>query len=144
MIVVDSCVWDYYLDPTTKEHKFVKDELEGIIRTEEILTNTIIWVEVAHYLYKISRLPRETLEQKIKNFTRLSTMEVIDLNLNLFYHTLKILSEMQAYPVGGRDATILAMMRRRGVRKIFTHDKGFKELAKHGILEVIDPIPEDK
>jgi len=143
MIVVDSCMWDYYLDPTLKEHRFVKDELEKIIQTEEILTSTIIWMEVAHYLYKVSKLPRYMLEQRIENFTRLSTMTVAEFDLDLLYESLKLLSETWAYPIGGRDATILAMMRKKGIRKIFTHNKGFGELAKQGIVEVLDPIPQE-
>ena len=136
-------MWDYYLDPTTKEHGFVKDELEEIIRTEEILTSTIIWMEVAHYVYKVSKLPRHILERRIESFTRLSTMTVDEFDLSLLYESLKIISEMWMYPIGGRDATILAMMKRRGVRKIFTHDRGFKEIAKQDIVEVLDPIPEE-
>ena len=47
MIVIDSNMFDYYFDPTTKEHRYVKIELEKIIRSgEKILTNTIIWIEV--------------------------------------------------------------------------------------------------
>lgn len=143
MITVDSNIWNYYLDTTTKEHRFVREKLEGIIRSEEILTSTIIWMEVAHYLYKISKLPREKLEQRIKSLTRLSTMTVMNFDLDLYYESLRILSEMWTYPVGGRDATIIAMMKRRGVKRIFTHDKDFKKLAEEGIIEVVDPIPEE-
>jgi len=141
MIVVDSNIWDYYLDPTTREHRFVKDELEAVVRSEEILTSTVIWMEVAHYLYRVSRLPRERLEERIKTLTRLTTMTVVSLDLDLYYESLKVLSETWAYPVGGRDATILAMMKRRGVKRIFTHDRDFKKLAEDGLIEVIDPIP---
>lgn len=140
MIVIDSCMWDYYLDPTTREHGFVKEELERLIRTTEILTSTVIWMEVSHYLHKVSKLPREKLELRIRKFTKLSTMRVEEFDLELFYESLKVLSELWAYGVGGRDATILAMMGRHGTREIFTHDRDFKELAKHGIVEVIDPI----
>jgi len=133
-------MWDYYLDPTLREHKLVKDELEKIIQTEEILTSTVIWMEVAHYLYKVSKLPRHVLEQRIENFTGLSTMTVAESDLNLLYESLKLLSETWAYPIHGRDATILAIMRKKGIRRIFTHDKGFKELAKQSIVEVLDPV----
>ena len=140
LIVVDSCMWDYYLDPTTKEHEPVREELERLIRTTDILTSTIIWMEVSHYLYKVSKLPREGIESRLRVLMRLSTMRVEALDLGLFYESLKVLSELWTLGVGGRDATVLAMMRRYGVREIFTHDKGFKELAKLGIVEVIDPI----
>ena len=78
MIVIDSNMFDYYFDPTTKEHRYVK---------------------------------------------------------------IDKLSELWQKPIGGRDATIIAMMQYKGVYRIFTHDGGFKELE---FLEVIDPIPENK
>lgn len=49
-------------------------------------------------------------------------------------------SELWTYGIGGRDATILALMRKHGVGEIFTHDRGFKQLARRGVVKVIDPI----
>jgi len=142
LIAVDSNMWIYYLDPTTEEHKLFRDELDRIIKTEEILTNTIIWMEVAHYLYKVSRLPRERLEQRIRSLTLLSTMTVVAFDLEQYYRSLKILSEMRNYPIGGRDATILAAMQEKNVKRILTHNEGFKRLAEHHLLEVVDPLQE--
>lgn len=140
MIVIDSNMFDYYFDPTTKEHKYVKPELEKIIISgEEILTNTIIWIEVAHYLYKISKMPRSVLKERIKRLMHLSTMTIEPFDKTALYSSLDELSELWQKPIGGRDATIVAMMQYKGVNRIFTHDGGFKELK---FLEVIDPIPE--
>ena len=44
MIAIDSNILIYYLDPTLKEHKHVIDYVEEIIRREEILTSTVIWL----------------------------------------------------------------------------------------------------
>ena len=142
MILIDSNIWIYYLDPTTEEHEQVKIKLEDTIKTEEVLTNTIIWMEVAHYLFKVSKLPKEKLEQRLKNMTRLSTMTVMSFDLDLYYEALAVLSEIWFHPIRGRDATILATMRKAGVERILTHDEGFKKLQEYGIIKVIDPILE--
>jgi len=141
MIVIDSNMFDYYFDPTTKEHKYVKPELEKIIRSGEgILTNTIIWIEVAHYLYKVSKMPRRVLKERIKRLMHLSTMTIEPFDLTALSSSIDKLSELWQKPIGGRDATIVAMMQYKGANRIFTHDGGFKELE---FLEVIDPIPEN-
>ncbi|MBU2559699.1 type II toxin-antitoxin system VapC family toxin [archaeon] len=136
MIAVDSNIWIYYLDPTTEEHEKVKSELERVILSEEILTSTIIWMEVSHYLFKVSRLPRGELGGMIKKLLRLSTLRVADFDFAMLNESLDMLSERYRGRIGGRDATILAMMQDFGVKRIMTHDKGFKGLG----LEVIDPV----
>jgi predicted nucleic acid-binding protein len=134
-------MFDYYFDPTTKEHKYVKPELEKIITSgEEILTNTIIWIEVVHYLYKISKMPRRVLKERSKRLMRLSTLTIEPFDLTALSSSIDKLAELWQKPIGGRDATIVAMMQDEGVNRIFTHDGGFKELE---FLEVIDPIPEN-
>lgn len=141
MIAIDSNMFDYYFDPKTKEHKYVKTELEAIIRSgEEIVTNTIIWIEIAHYLYKISKMPRRVLKERISRLMRLSTMTIESFDLTALNSSIDELSMLWQKPIGGRDATIIAMMQYRGVGRILTHDGGFKELE---FLEVIDPIPEN-
>ena len=141
MIVIDSNMFDYYFDPTTKEHKYVKEELEKIISSgEEILTNTIIWIEVAHYLYKISKVSRKVLKERIKRLMCLSTMTIEPFDLTALDYSIDKLSDLWQYAIGGRDATIIAMMQYNGVNRIFTHDGGFRDLE---FLEVIDPIPSE-
>ncbi len=40
--------------------------------------------------------------------------------------------------IGGRDATILASMKKLSIQIICTHDISFKKISN---IEVIDPIP---
>ncbi len=136
MIAVDSNIWIYYLDPTTKEHERVKSELERVILSEEILTSTTIWMEVSHYLFKVSKLERGELANMIKKLLRLSTLRVVDFDSKMLHESIDLLSELYRERIGGRDATILAMMRDFDVKRIMTHDKGFNGLG----LEVIDPV----
>jgi predicted nucleic acid-binding protein len=136
MIAVDSNIWIYYLDATLPEHEKVKPALESAIRAEEILASTIIWMEVAHYLFKISSLPRSRLSDRIKKLLRLSTMEIASFDRETLDMSIEVLEDKHRHRIGGRDAAILATMKRHGVRKLMTHDKGFEDLE----VEVIDPI----
>lgn len=70
MITVDSNIWIYYFDPTTNEHKHVVDYIDELVRAEEVLSSTIIWLEVSHYLYKTSSLPKEKLESTLRRLVR--------------------------------------------------------------------------
>lgn len=135
MIAVDSNMWIYYLDPTLPEHKKVKPALEEVIRSEEILTSTVIWMEVAHYLFKVSSLPRGELSRMLKKLLMLATMKVVDFDASTLNAAIDALEENYRRRIGGRDAVILAMMEKNGVSKLMTHDKGFA-----GLVEVVDPV----
>ncbi|MDI6888965.1 MAG: type II toxin-antitoxin system VapC family toxin [Methanocellales archaeon] len=138
MIVIDANILCYYLDQSTKEHRYVKPMVDEIIGAgEKILTNTIIWMEVSHYLYKVSDMPREELKNKIKKLMRLSTMAIEPFDLSDLDASIDELSTSWQKPIGGRDTTIVAMMKKNHTTRILTHDKAFKTLG----LEVIDPIP---
>lgn len=136
MIAVDSNIWIYYLDATLPEHGKVKPALEAVIQTEEILTSTIIWMEVAHYLFKVSSLPRAELSGRIKSMFRLSTMKIADFDKDTLNTGIETLEDKYRYGIGGRDAAILATMKRYGVEKLMTHDRRFRGLD----VEVIDPV----
>lgn len=135
MIAIDSNIWIYYLDPTLREHEKVKPALEEVIHSEEILTSTVIWVEVAHYLFKVSSLSRSELSQRLKKLLKLSTMKVADFDVDTLSVAIDALEEKYRYRIGGRDAVILAMMKKNGVSKLMTHDRGFV-----GLVEVVDPL----
>ena len=89
MITVDSNIWIYYLDPTMNEHKLVLNYVEELIKDEEILSSTIIWLEVSHYLYKSSSIPKEKLCETLRKLVRLSSMHVIDFDMELYFGTIK-------------------------------------------------------
>ncbi|MGA7368402.1 MAG: type II toxin-antitoxin system VapC family toxin [Nitrososphaeraceae archaeon] len=143
MITIDSNIWIYYLDKTLNEHKYVNDPVEQVIRNEEILTSTIIWLEVSHYLYKISSIPKQKIESTLRRLVRLSSMRVIDFDMELYFETIRLLGEFRhngTFSLGGRDASIVAMMKRQKVNTILTHDRDFKKLEDKGIIKILDPI----
>lgn len=143
MIAVDSNIWIYYLDPTLGEHTHVAGYLEDALRNEEILTSTIIWLEVSHYLYRVSSIPKEKLEDRLGKLVRLSSMHVTDFDMESYFETIGVLDELRKsrLSLGGRDASIVAMMRKMRVRTLVTHDEDFKKLEEKGMLHVKDPIP---
>jgi len=145
VITVDSNIWIYYLDPTLNEHKRVLDYIEELIRNEEILSSTIIWLEVSHYLYKTSSIPKGKLEGTLSRLVRLSSMHALDFDMELYFETIKVLGEYRnngniSFSIGGRDASIVAMMKMHKVKTIVTHDSDFMKLADRGIIQVFDPI----
>ena len=62
--------------------------------------------------------------------------------MQLFFETVKILGELSSrnISIGGRDSSIVAMMRRLNVNIIVTHDSDFKKLEDKGMIQVLDPI----
>lgn len=133
MIFVDSNIWCYYFTKDAKEHERVAKYINGILQKERILMNSLIVMEVVHYL--------------IKNFGPVKGKEVSDHFLSFpfvvedfAYEDLRsavtILAEHSHTGIGGRDATILATMTRRGTTKLVTHDQAFKKVRG---VDVIDP-----
>jgi len=138
MIFVDSNIWCYYFDRRLPEHEHVREPVREIIRSEEILCNTIIIMEVAHYL--VRHFTEKAARVKIEYFVNLRNMIIIDFNRQMMAESLEDLVE-HAYAdgLGGRDATIVATMNSKNVTRIISHDKVFKRLATRLELEVIDP-----
>jgi uncharacterized protein len=149
MITVDSNIWIYYMDPTINEHKHVRDYVEDLIRDEEVLSSTIIWLEVSHYLYRTSSIQKEKLGDILSKLLRLSSMRVIDFDMELYFETVRLLGEFRndqkiGFSIGGRDASIIAMMKKYKAKTIVTHDRDFVRIADKGIIRVIDPIAQRK
>ena len=145
MITVDSNIWIYYLDPTLPEHRRVLHYVEELIRNEEVLSSTIIWLEVSHYLYRTSSIEKENLGHTLSKLVRLSSMHVIDFDMELYFETIRLLGEFRedhriGFSIGGRDASIVAMMKKHKVKTLVTHDRDFIRLADKGIIQIYDPI----
>jgi predicted nucleic acid-binding protein len=145
MITVDSNIWIYYLDPTTSEHRHVIDYLEDLITKETILTSTIIWLEVSYYLFRTSPVKKEKLTRTLSKLVRLSNMRVVDFDIGSYFDTVEVLGDFRrdrrtGLSIGGRDASIVAMMNKYNVKTIVTHDTDFLKLADKGVILVYDPI----
>ena len=140
MIFVDSNMWCYYFDQRLPEHEHVREPMRKIIKSEEIACNTIIIMEVAHYI--VRHFTENAARKKIDSFINLRNMKITDFNRQTMTVTLEKLIEY-AYTdgLGGRDATVIATIQSLNIKKIISHDDIFKRLANKLTLEVIDPIP---
>ncbi len=139
MIFVDSNIWCYYFDQRLPEHQQILEPMRKIIKSEEIASNTIIVLEVAHYI--VRHFAEKTARKKIDTFVNLRNMNITDFTRQIMTQTLETLAD-HAYTqgLGGRDATVIATMKTQNITKIISHDNIFKRLSDKLSLEVIDPI----
>jgi predicted nucleic acid-binding protein len=139
LIFIDSNVWCYYFDQRLPEHLKIREPMRQIIKSEEILSNTIVAMEVAHYL--VRHFPKETARKKIDFFVNLKNFRIVDFNAEIMAETIETLLE-HAYAdgLGGRDATIIATMKAQNTKKIISHDSIFRRLENKIGLELVDPI----
>jgi predicted nucleic acid-binding protein len=113
--------------------------MREIIKSEEIASNTIIVLEVAHYI--VRHFTEKTARKKIDNFVNLKNMNISDFNRQIMTQTLENLTEhAYTHGLGGRDATVIATMKAQNIKKIVSHDNIFKRLSDKLKIEVIDPI----
>jgi len=134
MLIIDSNIWAYYFDRDTPEHPFIVDKVEEALSSEKIAVNTVIVIEVAHFLVK--NLGPVVGRGKLNIFLDFP-FTVIDLNYDLTLKAVELLTKYSHQGIGGRDATILATAETLSLNKIMTHDEAFKRIDW---LEVIDPI----
>ena len=140
MIFVDSNIWCYYFDQRLPEHEHVREPMRDIIKSEEIVCNTIIIMEVAHYL--VRHFTEKAARKKIDFFINLRNMKIVDFNRKLLTETLgQLIDHAYSDGLGGRDATIVATLNSEDIKRIVSHDGIFKRLASKLTYEVIDPIP---
>ncbi|MDY6788479.1 MAG: type II toxin-antitoxin system VapC family toxin [Candidatus Nanohaloarchaea archaeon] len=134
MIFVDSNIWCYYFDSSSEEHKAVSEFMDEKLDNEEIALNTVVVMEVSHFLIK--NLGGEEGENKIDKFLSFP-FRVVDFDYSLMYDSVDQLVEESEAGIGGRDATILASMDHLDVEELITHDKAFKKIEN---VNVIDPV----
>lgn len=139
MIFIDSNMWCYYFDKRLPEHEQVRDTMRKTLTSEEIVCNTLIILEVAHYL--VRHFTGSTSRKKIEHFTNLSNLTIVDFDRQSMTQALESLIE-HGYSdgLGGRDATVLATMKLKEIKTILSHDEVFKRLSAKLMLKVIDPI----
>ncbi|WXG42317.1 MAG: type II toxin-antitoxin system VapC family toxin [Candidatus Freyarchaeum deiterrae] len=132
-IFVDSNIWCYYFDRSAKEHEAVSREVERALK-ERVVINTVILIEVAHYLIK-NLGPLEG-KRKMDIFNSYP-MEIVNFDYKLAKKSIEELAKYSHVGIGGRDATILASMAENNIKKIMTHDQAFKQID---FIEILDPV----
>ena len=133
MLAIDSNIWAYSMDSTTTEHRraarAVDRALEG-----DVLVNTVIQIEVAHYLVK--RLGAVAGKEAADLFLTFP-LTVDGLDPALLRDALRLLARYSDVGIGGRDASLLASMEKHGIARILTHDATFRRVDW---VEVVDPV----
>ena len=133
MQAIDSNIWAYYLDSTVPEHRRAASAIEKAM-DGEVLVNTVIQIEVAHYLVK--RLGAVAGKETAELFLALP-LTVDPLDAPLLRDALRMLARYTDVGIGGRDASLLASMERHHVARILTHDATFRRVEW---VEVVDPV----
>lgn len=135
-------LWIYDCDPNAPEHQSVRAWLEGerrrpgIIETEEILVNTLIIIEIVHNLRRVAGQAPRLVYDYISRIMTLRNMKVEEFDRNLLIESMRSFEDYYRYGIGGRDATILAAMRKNDVTRIATHDSKILAITD---FERIDP-----
>lgn len=141
MYCLDANVWIYYLDDTLEEHDAVVDLVRDIVQSEPLFITTVLQMEVIHYFYTQQTDPSDLVER----FLYLEDVTVAELRPEDVDEATKLLREHRHTGIGGRDATVLAAMRRHDVSHLLTHDNGFKRIEERlGWLEVTDPVSDSR
>ncbi|MFA5862883.1 MAG: type II toxin-antitoxin system VapC family toxin [Candidatus Thermoplasmatota archaeon] len=135
MILVDSNVWAYFFDANTKEHARVKVALPRLLGESELLLPTVVQMEVVHYLVK--RLGPEA-GPAVDTFLAQSA-EVEALTGGITVEAAHLLVAQHASGIGGRDACLLVMAKRRDAA-ILTNDKTLARVAKSMGTVVTNPV----
>lgn len=134
MILIDSNMWCFYFSQSSKEHGKVTATIENILGKEQILSNTVIVMELSHFLVK--NLGPRIGKEKLDTFLSFP-MNVIDVDFFLMKKSIDLLCDYSHTGIGGRDATLLASLKQAKTNKIMTNDGAFKKIDW---VDVLDPL----
>ncbi len=138
LVFLDSNYWIYLLDQTTEEHSIIKKHFNQNYENYQFASNSVVLLEVMHYIVK--RLGSELAKEKWMWFMAID-LRIDELTLPCVEKTFIEFVKYSFTGIGGRDASILASMKRLGdIKDIFTHDKAFLRIPD---INVIDPLSKD-
>lgn len=134
MLFIDSNMWCYYFDESSGPHKSASVAINSVISREEVVMNSLVIMELAHYLIKnLGPIKGKEKLQKLLEFP----FVIEDFNYGLLLASVDLLAQYSHTGIGGRDATILATMKKLKIRRLLTHDKAFRKID---FIEVVDPV----
>lgn len=141
MYCLDANVWVYYFDAGLPEHSIVSTPVSDLVADQPLFTTTVLQMEVIHYLCN-QLADSQTI---VDRFLTLEDMLVADLTREDVTVAAELLHNYANVGVGGRDATVIAAMRRYDVSTLWTHDAGLKRLGKQlDWITVSDPVEESQ
>ncbi|MHA2028717.1 MAG: type II toxin-antitoxin system VapC family toxin [Candidatus Kariarchaeaceae archaeon] len=134
VIFVDTNIWCYYFDQSAPEHESVSIHLDELFSNSKLAVNTVVVMEIAHYLIK--NLGPIRGKEKVEKLLQ-SDLQIHDFSFAYMVGAINKLSEFSHTGIGGRDATILATMEELGTKRILSHDMAFKKIDT---IVVEDPV----
>ena len=137
MYCLDANVWIYYFDDSLDEHAAVRKPVANVLHNEPLFTTTVLQMEVVHYLTNQLADSGEIVDR----FLRLSNVTTAELSERDVAAGANLLETHDQSGIGGRDATVLAAMKRHDVSRLWTHDEGLKRLDDRlDWLAATDPV----
>jgi len=133
VIFIDSNIWCYYFNKSSWEHKDVCLAVDQILSTGEIAINSVVIMEVAHYLFRQNPLQAEVLLDTFLSYP----FHFFELDIKTVHHAIQILHQYTSFGIGGRDATIIASMEIFQIKYLMTNDNAFQHVKS---IEVINPV----
>lgn len=138
-IFIDTNVWCYYFDARLPEHAPVSNVLRSTIRDRTVVVNTVVVMEVAHYLAR--NLERDEAKNRADMFMNLRSLSIIDFDKPLLRDSIDFLIRYaRSHGLGGRDSTIISSLMRHGINTLMTHDESLGIIASQLGIETIDPV----
>jgi predicted nucleic acid-binding protein len=134
MILIDSNMWCFYFDASAKEHHRAVKAIDSVLSKEQILSSTVVLMEASHFL--VRNLGTRIGKTKIDTLFSFP-MTVVDFDADLLNASINMLCNYAHAGIGGRDATLLAALKKAKTNRIMTHDASFKDVDW---LHVIDPV----
>jgi predicted nucleic acid-binding protein len=134
ILTIDSNIWAYFFDKDSPEHERVNGPVEKALKSEQLAINTVVVMEVTHFLVK--NLGPVEGGEKIGVFLSFPFV-LFDFDYRSALDSIEMLKKYSHLGIGGRDATILAMMNKASSKRIMTNDDALKRIEW---LEVVDPV----
>jgi len=139
MLFIDANIWCYYFDARHPEHEQVKIFMRQALLSERLAVNTLIVIEVAHYLNR--NLSRDDARKRTENLLTLENLHVHDFDREQLLKSLDLLNRYSSsHGLGGRDATIISTVKSQGIDCLVTHDRALEHVAKLESVDVVDPV----
>ena len=137
MICIDANIWVYYFDSRADEHERVRPQMADTLENRRPFCNTAIQMEVVHFFAN----QFEDTKRYVDRLLGFEDLAVADLVIEDVERARELLVSHPHVGIGGRDASLVASMERRGVPELWTHDQGLKRLGDRlDWLTVKDPV----
>ncbi|MCW4049753.1 MAG: type II toxin-antitoxin system VapC family toxin [Candidatus Bathyarchaeota archaeon] len=138
-VFIDSNIWCYYFDSRLQEHSQIAGVLRDALTSMNVIVNTVIVMEVAHYL---SRNLEPSQAQRVSElFINLENLTILDFDQPMMRSSISYLNRFsKTHGLGGRDSTIITSIMEHKVASVMSHDRSLLRLMDELGIKTIDPM----